>query len=150
MTRLTELFSSIHRRVDRYSVRAIGQLAFNAEPSPVVLTINYALRNGHIVFRTAAGSKQEAAKRGQAATFQVDCVRSERRSAWSIMVRGHLEAVVDESECEATPEPLPSGERIYCVRLHIENMTGRRIPPEHGWTAPSRVWRGMEASDLMG
>jgi len=62
---------------------------------------SHAPHGDHTVFGTAAGSKQEAAKRGQAATFQVDAVRFDGRLVWRVMVLGPLETVEDEKEYEA-------------------------------------------------
>ncbi|AWN17911.1 pyridoxamine 5'-phosphate oxidase family protein [Salinisphaera sp. LB1] len=127
----------------------IGRLAFNAGPSPEILPVNYALHEDSIVFRTGAGAKQNAAVQGQAATFEVDGIHADRHSAWSVMVHGRL-AVVDVDSLEGSPEPLPGGERSTLVRLQIDRMSGRRIPPDQDWVMPGRVWYGPDASDLMG
>lgn len=127
----------------------IGRIAFNSEPSPEVLPVNYAVRDDTVIFQTGAGAKQIAASRGQPATFQVDGADADRQSGWSVVVRGYL-SLSDESEPADLPEPLPGGERPYVVVLTIETVSGRRIPPEQGWVLPTHVWQGRDASDLMG
>lgn len=127
----------------------VGRIAINADPSPEVLPVNYALRGDDIVFRTARGIKQTAAKHSRAATFEVDGVDRERRSAWSIVIRGSLEAV-PEGTFQDLPEPLVGGDRPVLVRLRILRISGRRIPPAAGWPIPGRSWAGQDASDLMG
>lgn len=130
---------------------ATGRVAVNAEPSPDVLPVTYAVRDGDIVFRTAEGVKWIAAEHGAAATFEVDGVDADRRSAWSVMVRGRLQAV-DEAELDDLPEPLAGGERPHLVRLTVHEISGRRISPEQGWARAmtGRSWSGSDASDLMG
>lgn len=128
----------------------IGRIAFNAEPSPEVLPVNYVLHDDGILFHTGAGAKQIAADRHQSATFQVDGSHEDRQSGWSVMVHGVLETM-DAAQAPADlSTPWPGGERPYLVCLSIHAMTGRQIPPEHGWVVPTQAWQGQDASDLMG
>lgn len=126
-----------------------GRIAFNDDPSPEVLPVNYAVQDDAVVFHTGAGAKQGAASRGLPATFQVDATDADRHSGWSVVVRGRL-SLRDGPGPSALPEPLPGGDRAYVVALSIETVTGRRIPPEHGWVLPTHVWTDRDASDLMG
>lgn len=128
----------------------IGRIAFNADPSPDVLPVNYVLHENTIVFRTGAGAKQVAAARRQEATFQVDASNVDRHSGWSVMVRGTLEPIEAKDELQELLKPFPDGEHAYWVGLRIEQITGRRIPAEEGWVMPTQAWRGRDASDLMG
>lgn len=129
----------------------LGRVAVNAEPSPEILPVTYAVRGGDILFRTAEGVKWIAAERGAAATFEVDGVDADRRSAWSVIVRGRLEAA-DMDAIEDLPKPLAGGDRPHLVRLVVREISGRRIPPGQGWARAmtERGWSGRDASDLMG
>lgn len=126
-----------------------GRVAFNHEPSPEVLPVNYAVQDEAVVFHTGAGAKQHAASRGVPATFQIDGIDADRHSGWSVVVRGRLSLRDDRGPADL-PEPLPGGERPYVVALSIESITGRRIPPQQGWVLPTHVWTDRDASDLMG
>lgn len=133
------------------ATRDLGRLAINAEPSPEIFPVTYRVADDAILFRTAAGVKQIAAQRGAHASFEVDGLDADRHSAWSVVVRGRLE---DASEAEQAdwPEPLAGGERPYLIRLRVHEISGRRVPPEHGWARAmtGRSWSGTDASDLMG
>lgn len=134
----------------------VGRIAVNADPSPVVLPVNYVERDGAVVFVTAAGTKWEAARAGANASFEVDGVSEERRSGWSVLVRGVLEAVEGDDVTEQVLDaldPLAGGDRDNVVRLSIDEITGRRIAPDAAWTRAHRehhTWTGRDASDLMG
>ena len=135
----------------------VGRVAVNGDPSPVVLPVNYVYREEGIVFTTAAGTKWDAAREGAPASFQVDAVNEEHRSGWSVLVRGHLTALGGDDETVAelvnALEPLPGGRRAHLVRLSIDEITGRQIPPDATWTKAHRkhhTWTGQDGSDLLG
>jgi nitroimidazol reductase NimA-like FMN-containing flavoprotein (pyridoxamine 5'-phosphate oxidase superfamily) len=129
---------------------SVGRLAFNADPSPEVLPVNYIVDGDGIFVCTGPGAKHTAALAREPATFQVDGHDEQRGSAWSVMIRGTLD-VVDKYDIEALrPQPLVGGKPEYLLCLSIYRITGRRIPPEAGWTVSSQVWRDRDASDLMG
>ncbi|HLQ85061.1 MAG TPA: pyridoxamine 5'-phosphate oxidase family protein [Salinisphaeraceae bacterium] len=127
----------------------IGRLALCAESSPEVLPIHYALRDNGIVFRTGPGAIQAAAEQGQHATFQLDRVGEKQRSAWSVMVRGRLEKLDDDSAFDGLPETLTDCQYPCLVRLQIDQITGRRVPPDGHWVVPTQVWHGQDGTDLM-
>lgn len=127
----------------------VGRIAFNREPSPEVLPVNYIVRDNTIIFQTGPGAKQIAASQSQPATFQVDGIDDNRRSGWSVIARGHL-ALTREIDAADLPEPLPGGERPYVVTLVIETISGRRIPQDQAWALSTHAWRGQDGSDLIG
>lgn len=145
--RITELDEATCRQL--LASHHVGRVAINAEPSPEVLPVDYAVHRNGVIFHTGIGAKRAAAIRGLAATFQIDGVDAVRQAGWSVMVRGRL-ALTDEADCPELPEPLAGGERPYVVHLSIDSISGRRIPPEVGWVMPGRVWHGQDATDLMG
>lgn len=150
-SRLTHLDTESCRQL--LAAHSTGRVAINADPSPDVLPVTYAVSDGAVLFRTAEGVKHIAAERGAAATFEVDGVDEERRSGWSVVVRGHLETVEPvPGEPERGPDPLPGGDRPHLVRLVIAEIEGRRFPPDSRWVeaVAGRGWSGPDASDLMG
>ena len=135
----------------------VGRVAVNSDPSPVVLPVNYVERDDAVVFVTTAGTKWDAAQQGAAASFEVDGISEEHRSGWSVLVRGVLEAVVDDEQVPDDVldalDPLAGGDRDHVVRLAIDEITGRRIPPDAAWTRAHRdhhTWTGRDGSDLLG
>lgn len=148
-SRLVELDESTCRQL--LASHDVGRVAVNAEPSPEVLPVTYALREGHVVFRTSEGSKLAAAEQSQAATFEVDGARADAHSAWSVIVRGALE-IANPDSYDDLPEPLAGGDRPFLVRLVVDEITGRRIPATEGWgrAMVERGWQDRDASDLMG
>lgn len=137
----------------------VGRIAINADPSPLVVPVNYAAQGMTVVFATAEGSKWDAAQAGEAASFEVDGVDREHRSGWSVLLRGRLEAVDGDDEDDgvaelvASVEPTPGAGRRHTVRLHVEQVSGRRIPADAAWTTAHRehhTWTGRDGSDLLG
>jgi nitroimidazol reductase NimA-like FMN-containing flavoprotein (pyridoxamine 5'-phosphate oxidase superfamily) len=110
----------------------IGRLAVVAGGAALVFPVNYALDGDAIVFRTASGTKLDAASRALA-SFEIDSFDRETRSGWSVVVTGRLE--------EATPydgamlervrhlpvEPWAQGEKPHWMRLVPARITGRRV-----------------------
>jgi nitroimidazol reductase NimA-like FMN-containing flavoprotein (pyridoxamine 5'-phosphate oxidase superfamily) len=133
----------------------IGRVAVNGDPSPTVLPVNYVVHEDDVVFVTAAGTKWDAARAGAPASFEVDGVSEEHRSGWSVLVRGRLEAVAGEGQVDEVVErltPLAGGVRDHVVRLSIDEVTGRQIPPDAAWTRAHRshhTWTGRDGSDLL-
>ncbi len=141
------------------SRRHFGRVALTDEHGPVILPVNYTVDRGAVVFRTAEGTKLDAAVRVEPVAFEVDEVDETARSGWSVVVRGVLEEVVDPEELERLRlqplAPFAGGERERVVRVWSRSISGRRIvvsddvPP--GWFEPERLghrFRGVDADDL--
>ncbi len=134
----------------------LGRIAFNGDPSPTVLPVNYTMHEGAVLFRTAVGSKLEAAARSAAATFEVDGVQADRDAGWSVVAYGHLTELADPDHDLVTAaeaiRPLVGGSRPYLVMMTVERISGRRILPDAAWVKAhgGPTWTGTDASDLMG
>ena len=109
----------------------LGRLAFLAGEWPLVLPMNFALDGDAVYFRSAAGSKLDAALRSDRVTFQVDHVDEVWEEGWSLLAFGHLHVVEDPDELarvRALPlRPWASGDRPHYLRLQILSLSGRRI-----------------------
>lgn len=135
----------------------VGRVAVNDDPSPVVLPVNYLLGDDGVVFTTVAGTKWDAATSGAPASFEVDGIDQEHRSGWSVLIRGTLSALAADDqvadEIRDQLAPLPGGARPHLVQLSIDEVTGRRIPPDAAWTTAHRshhTWTGQDGTDLLG
>lgn len=114
----------------------VGRLAFVCERKPVVLPVNHRVVDGHVVFRSAEGSKLDALQGHPSlpVAFEVDELDPESRTGWSVLVQGHLERVVDQRIAEQLDElGLQSwpevGERSHWMRIVIDRVSGRSVPP---------------------
>lgn len=115
----------------------VGRIAYVDAGEPLVLPVNHGVDGRRIVFRSAAGSKAEAADRARRVAFEVDGYDVETRTGWSVLVRGVLDVVWDEDE-EARlrtviPEPWADGiERDRILVLNPTQVSGRRITRDTG------------------
>jgi nitroimidazol reductase NimA-like FMN-containing flavoprotein (pyridoxamine 5'-phosphate oxidase superfamily) len=113
------------------ATKDVGRVAIDEPDGPFVVPVNYALDLGTVVFRTAEGTKLDAAIRRKRVSFEVDHVDEATREGWSVLVRGKAEEIVDPDELarvRSLPlEPLAGGDRHRYVRLLSSHITGRRL-----------------------
>jgi nitroimidazol reductase NimA-like FMN-containing flavoprotein (pyridoxamine 5'-phosphate oxidase superfamily) len=80
-----------------------------------------------VVFRTAPGTKLNAAIVGTRVAFEVD----NPSPAWSVLVRGHAHEIRDhDTQTHARTllgHDWPAGEREQYVSITGEQITGRRL-----------------------
>ena len=114
----------------------IGRIGIVDGNQPLVLPVNYALDGEVVVFRTDPGTKLRVAGRGPVA-FEVDGFDRERRTGWSVLVKGRLVEVdrYDEPALVARIRALPvtpwaGGAKGHWLRVVPTTVTGRRILPE--------------------
>lgn len=111
----------------------VGRVVYSVQAMPAVTPVNYALDDGAVVFRTAAGSRLANATRNAVVAFEVDEIDEERRTGWSVVVTG-VAATVDEDEAQKYVEGLDlttwaPGERSLFVRITPSFVTGRVLVP---------------------
>ena len=107
-----------------------GRIGLDEGGHPLILPINYAMDGDDVVFRTAEGTKLDAAR--QPACFEIDEHDSTARTGWSVVVRGRLEEVThsDRDLFERVADlakPWAEGEKPHVLRLVAESIQGRRI-----------------------
>ena len=109
----------------------LGRLAFVAGEWPHVLPMNFALDGDVVYFRSAAGSKLDAALRSDRVAFQVDELDEVWEEGWSLLALGRLRVVEDPDELARVRQlpllPWASGDKPYFLRLEIISLSGRRI-----------------------
>ena len=120
--------SECHRLL---SGRHLGRLAFVDGEGPVILPVNYVFEDAAVIFRTDEGSKLDAAVRGAPVAFEVDGVNEIDQTGWSVLARGHAEAVTDPAQLDRLRGlplvPWAPGAKAHYVRVDAADMTGRRI-----------------------
>jgi len=112
----------------------LGRMAFTSGEHPVVLPVLFAVLDDDVVIRTAPGEKLVAAALQQVVAFEIDEHDQHARTGWSVLVVGRAEEVTHPDErarCEALGlEPWAGAARDRWVRIHTEDLTGRRL--HHG------------------
>jgi nitroimidazol reductase NimA-like FMN-containing flavoprotein (pyridoxamine 5'-phosphate oxidase superfamily) len=112
----------------------VGRVGVTIGALPAIFPVNYRVIDGDIVFRTAPGSKLEAASRNAIVAFEVDDYDRADRSGWSVLIVGRSEVihdlVVTRLVVDAGLEPFADGRRSNLVRITPEMVTGRRIVHE--------------------
>jgi nitroimidazol reductase NimA-like FMN-containing flavoprotein (pyridoxamine 5'-phosphate oxidase superfamily) len=82
----------------------IGRVVFLHDGDAVVLPVNFAVVDHHLVFRSSRGAKFGAATMASIVSFEVDHFDSATRSGWSVLVKGRASIVVDADEEERLGE----------------------------------------------
>lgn len=110
----------------------VGRVIVTDRALPAAFPVNFALLGEDVVFRTAAGSKLEAASARAVVAFEVDDMDPVRQTGWSVLVQGRaalIEDPVDLARASALPlQPWAPGRRLEFVRVRSELVSGRRIP----------------------
>uniref|UniRef100_UPI0009EB5DE5 pyridoxamine 5'-phosphate oxidase family protein n=1 Tax=Nonomuraea pusilla TaxID=46177 RepID=UPI0009EB5DE5 len=114
----------------------VGRVAFSGSHGPTVLPVNYKVREGAIVFRTAPhGPMDEDLRTGLEGVeikvgFEVDRIDEARHEGWSVLVQGAAHHVPPEEAgdlAEAGISPWAGGARLLYIRILPTQITGRRI-----------------------
>jgi nitroimidazol reductase NimA-like FMN-containing flavoprotein (pyridoxamine 5'-phosphate oxidase superfamily) len=116
----------------------VGRIAFSSRFGPAVLPVNYRVRDGVIVFRTAEHSPlDEDLRTGIAGAdytvaFEIDDIDETSHEGWSVLLQGPAHHVTDDDRDwaeKAGVETWPGGKRELFVRITPKRVTGRRIGP---------------------
>jgi hypothetical protein len=106
-----------------------GRVAITAGALPCVLPVNYRVIDDQVMFRTARGSKLDAATRNAVVAFEVDDMDPLSHTGWSVVVTG-VARVLDEEGRDALDLPLarwaPDRDG-HVVAISTEVTTGRRL-----------------------
>lgn len=113
--------------------QVIGRVAVADGGQPEIFPVNYVLDHEEIIFRTAPGTKFDAAVRNRPVAFEIDAADATYHAGWSVVVAGHAREITDPdrlTEVEALPlRPWAEGEKSHFVAIRTERVTGRRIVP---------------------
>ena len=110
----------------------VGRVIVTDRALPAAFPVNFALLGEDVVFRTAAGSKLEAASARTVVAFEADDMDPVRQTGWSVLIQGRaalIEDPVELARARALPlQPWAPGRRLEFVRIRSELLSGRRIP----------------------
>jgi nitroimidazol reductase NimA-like FMN-containing flavoprotein (pyridoxamine 5'-phosphate oxidase superfamily) len=116
----------------------IGRIAYASRFGPAVLPVNYAWRDGAVVFRTAAnGPLDEDLRTGitdadYKVAFEIDSIDQGARTGWSVLIQGpahHLTGAEQDAVRQTGVESWAPGDRELFVRIAPSRITGRRVGP---------------------
>lgn len=108
----------------------IGRVATTSRGLPVIVPVNYCLRDDVILFRTGPGAKLDSAIDNAVVAFEVDDFDPLYHSGWSVNVTGRaVEIVGDDLDCtERAPvsrwAPFGGG---HMVSISTDMVSGRRL-----------------------
>lgn len=108
----------------------VGRLGLTSGALPVVLPVNYALTDQGIVFRTARGSKLDAAVANQVVCFEIDGADPVAHRGWSVVVTGTARVLEGSERDRALRLPLPhwvDDDADHVVAIPMEHVSGRRL-----------------------
>jgi nitroimidazol reductase NimA-like FMN-containing flavoprotein (pyridoxamine 5'-phosphate oxidase superfamily) len=109
--------------------RTLGRVGVTVADEIVVLPVYYGVLDRDIVFRTDPGTKLNAAVIGQRVAFEVD----NPAPPWSVLLSGHAHEIRESSVQVQARSRLgidwPAGERECLVRIEVDRISGRRLPP---------------------
>jgi hypothetical protein len=75
----------------------VGRIAFADNGDIHIFPVHHCMVGGVVGFRTADGTKLGAALDGSVVAFEVDRYDVERRTGWSVLIKGRAEMVYEES-----------------------------------------------------
>ena len=111
-------------------VNGVGRVAVVDGGRPVIFPVNYAVDGEQVLFRTAPGTKLDAATRGQQVAFEIDSADPMYHTGWSVIVQGRCEEIADPdrlAQVEQLPlRPWAAGAKDHVVAIRAESVTGRR------------------------
>lgn len=123
--------------LDRYrclrllAANHLGRVAVVDGGRPLILPVNYILDDEAVLFRTAPGSKFDAAVRGAEVAFEIDSADPLYHTGWSVLGSGRAEEVTDPDELDRISRlplrPWAAGEKAHVIRVRLDQVSGRRI-----------------------
>ena len=120
---------------------SVGRLAVWVDDHPDIFPINYKVDHGTLVFRTAEGTKLQAATGDTPVALEADGMNADTGVAWSVVIKGQAAPVQNPQEVMDTVGlllfPWQAGKKEHFVRITPDTVTGRRfkvVPPQTWWT----------------
>jgi nitroimidazol reductase NimA-like FMN-containing flavoprotein (pyridoxamine 5'-phosphate oxidase superfamily) len=110
---------------------SVGRLAVDIAGQPDIFPVNFIVDGSSLVFRTGAGTKLAGAVLGHHVAFEIDGVRAEDRTVWSVVVKGLAREITNMFERFAVDDlplyPWIADPKPNFVRIEPQLVTGRRF-----------------------
>ena len=109
----------------------VGRLAIGGQEFPELFPINYVVDRGTVMFRSDPGTKIAASLQKAPVAFEVDGFEPATKVAWSVVLKGALEPVLETAEIlDAVALPLfpwQHGNKGFFVRVVPVEVSGRQF-----------------------
>jgi hypothetical protein len=105
----------------------VGRMAWSGPQGPTIVPVNFLLTDGQVHVRTAAYSALARECDDSPVAFEVDQFDIERRSGWSVLLRGRAHLAFGGSPGGDQPEVWPAGARGLFLTIDVEETSGRRV-----------------------
>ena len=110
----------------------VGRAGVCTSSGPRIFTVNYAVVDEAVVFRTTPDSLLGTVATHSFLAFQVDSLDYEYQRGWSVQATGRGQAVVRPQELDHIrtvwePRPWAAGSRELYIRLAWDELTGRQL-----------------------
>ena len=125
---------------------SIGRLAVVSSTGPEIFPVNYLPEDGTgtLIFRTGPGIKLDAVLGRGSVALEADGLNPHRTIAWSVVVKGHPEAVPETGHRQVRADrklfPWEPGVKEHLIRIMPTEITGRRF----SISQPRRWWPPRE------
>jgi nitroimidazol reductase NimA-like FMN-containing flavoprotein (pyridoxamine 5'-phosphate oxidase superfamily) len=109
----------------------VGRIAFSQAGEIEIFPVNHCVIDDTIAFRTAEGSKLEAAAEAARVAFEVDSYTASTRDGWSVVVKGRAEFVTDRATLArlwaSGLRPWVAAARPDWIVIRADEISGRRL-----------------------
>ncbi|HVA03231.1 MAG TPA: pyridoxamine 5'-phosphate oxidase family protein [Acidimicrobiales bacterium] len=110
----------------------IGRVAVSIGAVPAVFPVNFAMLDGHVVFRTAEATGLPSAVRDAVVAFEADDFDPLSQRGWSVLVVGAADEIADGARRARAEElllrpPVPRSEE-HMMAIFPELVSGQRVP----------------------
>jgi uncharacterized protein len=126
---------------------SVGRLCFLDGDTPIAYPVSFKLHRtdsgSYVVVRT--GPRSLLAKYGGPASFEVDEIDVESRTAWSVLIRGSIRRSHEPGQLPV-PEPWIADGRHVWMLLEIATVSGRRFVARDGNDGYAVEWE-LDAMD---
>ena len=130
---------------------SVGRLAVWVDDHPDIFPINYKVDHGTLVFRTAEGTKLQAATGGTPVALEADGINADTGVAWSVVIKGHAAPVQNPQEVMDTVGlllfPWQAGKKEHFVRITPET---RQRAGGSRWCRPADRWTPLDDATRSG
>ena len=109
----------------------VGRIGVVVDGAPEIYPVNFVVEDGHILFRTARGAKLRGIDKSPSVCFEVDGIDRDRRTGWSVLVKGRAEVISDaptaRQQAESRLRYWAPGQKVSWISIQPREITGRRI-----------------------
>lgn len=105
----------------------VGRVVYDEARGPVAIPVNFVVADGELRVRTAEGGVVDAVRATGRLTFEVDHLDEILGEGWSVLVTGRARAAPAADDEVPPIDPWAGGARGELVRLHLDELSGRRI-----------------------